>query len=180
MSFSIILIFGVALWHFLYEGILAPSRRFKVRLELFSLRDDIRTRLVDDCDAANDPAFLKIHDSINTAISLCSSISPGLFVEVQRALDSDPELRAEIEQRQVEIDACPIRGASDFRKNLSKQVHNALMANIGGWSILVIPPIIAFVAAKQAWVEICKLIVIPESELRSRGFLHDNDTLRYA
>jgi len=42
MEIAIIVLAGLAVYHFVYEGILAPSFRLKLRFELFELRDELR------------------------------------------------------------------------------------------------------------------------------------------
>lgn len=178
MSILLIVIGAVAFWHFIYESILAPSRRFKIRLQLFALRDDFRRKLIEDNDAAGDEAFADIEDSINTTISLCSSISPGLVVDVKRAIGRDPHLRKAIEARRNQLDQCRVVGAQELRKKCGRLVRDAFLVNVTGWSILIVPLILLYALLNPIVNWISTLFAMPSKDLQY--FTDDQGRLTYA
>src|SRR5258708_36909923 len=58
----------LAIFHFVYQTILAPSFKFEARLKLFRLRDRLRRLKIDNSDLLNDRLFCEIQERINRQI----------------------------------------------------------------------------------------------------------------
>jgi hypothetical protein len=165
MSYLFIALSLVALFHFIYESILAPTWRFKLRLELFELRDEFRRAIVESPSANSDVAFAEIQDSINNTIRLCPSISASLFLEVTKRLATDKKLSQSVDERIARLDACAVPKAQEIRRKSASMVQRALAINTGGWSILIVPPILAWLCLKNILDRIQTILAMPFREL---------------
>jgi hypothetical protein len=59
----------LTLAHFIYESIVAPSLRLKIRYDLFALRDELRFLKIKRGSSLDDKHYVYLQDSINTMIS---------------------------------------------------------------------------------------------------------------
>jgi len=58
---------------YLYESVLAPFLRYRIRFKMFEQRDEIRNAKIEFPESIDDKTFAIIEDSINAAIALCAN-----------------------------------------------------------------------------------------------------------
>src|ERR1035441_10315344 len=80
-----------ALLHFIWEGILAPSLRHNIRLDLFALRDNLRRLKINNPELPND-AFNTVQDGLNGAIKHLSDIDIPLLVYCDSIVKRDADI----------------------------------------------------------------------------------------
>lgn len=135
-------------WHFVYEGILAPSLRLQCRFRLFELRDQLRAEREENGADFPDEVFLILDDMINVQLGSPVELTPSNLIFFRRALKNDPDLRAFIDERMRIVDNCPIDYVTSFRKRLTT-LHTAVLGiNVGGWAFYIIPLLVCWLLAR--------------------------------
>ena len=164
MTTWILIMFGavlvLALWHFIYDGILSPTLRLAVRYRLFAVRDELRSLRYRE-PALGAECFELFHDYINTAIELVPALSISLISEAERALRDDPQLRHRIEERVRVMDSCSVPGAQEIRHKAFLLARQALIINAGSWLIWLVPIALILHLIRS----IPKLLAVPAREI---------------
>jgi hypothetical protein len=146
------LIFGfiaLAIWHWWYEAVLAPSLRLDCRFKLFKLRDEARELKMRLGERLDDRHFHYLQDSINNAIGLLPRMDIAMVVMMATRMEHDAELRARVAARSKILDDCKFPEAADIRKRANEVLGFVLSANSGGWIPYIVPIAIAFACYKQ-------------------------------
>jgi hypothetical protein len=165
MSYFLAALIVLIAWHFVYEGILAPSLRLKLRFELFALRDELRLLKVSCGSSLDDKHFHYLQDSINAMISLLPRIDLSTLVAAQSEFERNKEFRAHCEARSKVLDDCNIPQARDLRRKSLRLVGVVLGVNSGGWAIFVLP-VIGCIGSFQVLKSRIRLVAsLPESDL---------------
>lgn len=168
MTTVFLLLAALALFHWIYESTLAPSFRLDLRFRLFALRDELRALKIDLGSDLADKHFHYLQDSVNTLIYMLNRIDVGSLHAVTRELDRNPKLRHKIELRTKTLDDCNIPEARDIRNRSLEIASRALLVNMGGLVIYVLPVVlvIAGVAAlrRQYRKHIKDFVSVPEPE----------------
>lgn len=104
MDILIIVLAIIAMLHFVYEGIVAPTIRMKLNHDLFELRDDIRQYKIsnEDCD---EQVFDVVHNGINQFINKLHWVTFSFMIEFSRA-HKDADYRKEVSRRKKMVDEC--------------------------------------------------------------------------
>ena len=146
MERFLFLLLVVALYHFVYESILAPSIRLKLRFELFVLRDRVRALKIENFDSFKDKHFNYLQDSINNLIALLARFDCATLARIETAMKRQTGLKKRAEERSRILDDCDLDEAKAIRYASLRLASTALAVNSGGWLIYIIPPL-AIVAA---------------------------------
>jgi len=159
------------IFHFVWEAILAPSFRLSLRYELFRMRDLVR-KLHHECpDDCSEDVYRYLQGGINNGIRLLPKTDLVLLSAIEQAMKTDEALRKRIEKRRELLDACINPDVKQIRTDVQKISQKALLINLGGWAIYVVPVIVAFASCKAASRFIKNTLLIPEGELQR--FSHD-------
>jgi hypothetical protein len=139
MSTLIFILCFLAIFHFVYEGILAPSFRLKLRFELFELRDEVRQIKIEHKDKLNDVHFDYLQDSVNTLISILYKFDFATLALAESVSRSDPEFKKRAEERSRLLDDCQLDQARNIRKKSLKIAAKALLVNSGASTLYLFP-----------------------------------------
>ena len=145
MSTILIAIFWLALFHFVYESIIAPSVRIDLRNRLFVVRDQIRAVMIDGVGEEDKEAFWLVHNGINSYLTRLPYLTVSSQIAAIEAYRRDKHLRDVVEAHLSAIERCDdirIRHAFDRAVLI---VGEALVVNSGGWLAYLLPA--ALVAA---------------------------------
>jgi hypothetical protein len=173
MGYFLVVLLVVALYHFICESILAPSMRLKLRVELFVLRDRVRSLKIESPESFKDRHFHYLQDSLNNLIALLARFDCATLARIEAEMKRHPEMRRHAEERSRTFDDCDLEDARVIRYESLKIASAALVVNSGGWLIYVIPPL----AVVGAWFglsgyvssfqqRIKAVIAIPQSDIR--------------
>lgn len=136
----IIILLAIATFHFVYEGIVAPSVRMQLRNKLFCLRDELRQLKVDGQLAKADAeAFWYVHDGISSFLNRLPYLTIGLQISVDKAYRENPALQARIEQRCRLLNSCQNKVITDVFAKTTRVVEEAFIVNSGGWFVYIVP-----------------------------------------
>lgn len=137
MSTLFLILLGISLAHFVYEGILAPSLRMSLRNELFVLRDKLRRMKIDH--AIRDDEFAVLHDGVNFLLPRLSSITmthAGMVIETMKR---DEELKKLSKKRSKIIEASENRVVPTYSKEIFLIYLKALACNSMACIIYFLP-----------------------------------------
>jgi hypothetical protein len=162
------LIFGLAVWHGIWEAIIAPSLRAKLRFDLFKVRDDIRSMIIDG--SINREAFQFAEESINFAIKMVPVVGIVEMVRFSLAYQKDEELRQHVKQAASFVSVLPEKLRSTLAK-ASKLTYVAVAINCGAWLL----PIGIMVIQIQSLVAIVNRMLFLDSKHQKRFFVCDFD-----
>ncbi|AYB34816.1 hypothetical protein [Chryseolinea soli] len=139
MTYLFVTLVIICLWHFIYEGILLPSIRLKLRFELYALRDGLRDLKINENHKFKDSEFDHLHDIINGMLEVLPVLNINFVRRMIRAEESDPDLKDVIEQRRRAIESCSIGGVREIYHELSVLMNYAVFANSFCMLIYLIP-----------------------------------------
>jgi len=151
--------------HFVYEGILAPSFRAKLRLDFFKLRDDLRDLKIARKNELSDEVFRDLQDGINGAVVRLNQIDFGLLKKAHDAFERDEKLQKSVARRNAMFDACAVGEVKEIRQRYFELLDRALMINSGGWFPYLVPIALALIFADTARNSIKNVFTLPENDL---------------
>ena len=95
----IIILAVLAFSHFVYEALVAPTIRTRLRFELFRLRDELRWVRLTKRDQLDENVFRDLENGLNTAIRNIDRIDMPLLLTLEKAFETDEEFRHIVEAR---------------------------------------------------------------------------------
>jgi hypothetical protein len=155
----------LAIIHFVYEAILAPSFRLKLRCDLFLLRDELRSLKVDHAEMLDDKHFTYLQDSINSIILMIPRFEIGTVAMINRELEKDKSLEEKVQKRVKLLDDCAIPEVAVIRKKSLHLAFKALLINGGMCFLYILPMAILSVLYKAVANSIRAVISVPKPDL---------------
>jgi len=172
MAAALIIFLFLVILHFVYEGIVLPSIRLKLRFSLFELRDRLRTLMCEKPDKLETDAFRYLQESINISIAFLYRINVRALMEMPRILEDDANLRKRVEKRNATLKSCSIEEFQAIRKRSLIFFILAFMANSAGFFILMIPFALFMALCGRIKIKyyevkerIISIVCVPENEL---------------
>lgn len=138
-----------AIFHFIYEGIIAPTLRVKIDHGLFELRDNLRAVKIDLDDACDERAYSIVDDGINMYIGRIGLVTVS-FVVWLRAQLKDASLRDELHDRYKAVKTCGTPELMGISQKGQALVEQALIVNSLPLAIFLTP--FSLVAMLTSWV----------------------------
>jgi hypothetical protein len=157
---------GAAVFHFVYDGIIAPSRRMSLRYEVFAQRDRLREAKEVHDEEIDCEVFESLHDYLNGALGLVSTISVIGLIQATRSLKTEPEVQAAVNQRRAILARCPVVEVREIQDRATIAVSRALLVNSLGLILWLLPFAIVFVCLGWIADAIQRLLLTPARELR--------------
>lgn len=139
MEYAIIAFLCFALFHLVYESIIAPSLRLKYSFDLFKARDAVRLLKMEHGDQLDGKHYEYLQDSINILLKSLHNLDATILVAAMHEINNDKALQARIEERMKIFDDCKLPEANAIRKKTLLIANNVLLVNNGGWIIYLIP-----------------------------------------
>lgn len=169
MANLFLVLVAIALLHFLYDGIVAPSIRLRLRFRLFALRDDLRSLRHGRSMDLDDVMFSHLHESLNTAIQIVPLMTIRMMQVSQRAIEADENLRNRIDAQIAQLDACPNQEARRIWVGAVSVVRQSYLVNGGGWALYLVPAAVVVASIAAISRGVASLLSVPMSDL-SRVF----------
>jgi hypothetical protein len=152
-------------YHFVYEGIVAPSLRLRLQFRLYALRDRLRTFKIEEPHAVSDSDFRLIEDGLNNAINLLSCISLSMLYQTRKAVRKKERWVREANQRVNRAEQCPHEGLRQIDKKATNILFEGLIINSGGWYIYVLPIVLVWYLWDQVMNFVKEVMSIPRPEV---------------
>jgi hypothetical protein len=164
MSVLILVMLGLAVFHFVYEGIVLPSYRMKLRHDAFELRDELRTLVLDGRIDRNDLAFEVVETGLNNLARRVHMLSFNVHRQMRRMYTEDETFRRRVDARH---EALKSSSNEDLRRIVIKAdriFERAFVANAGGWFVLA--PVVFCLAGlfSVSWL-VMRLLAAPSQAL---------------
>jgi len=131
----------LTLAHFIYESILAPSFRLKIRYEALALRDELRLLKMQRGGTLDDKHYEYLQDSINTMISNLARFDVATLGLSGRVYNRDLEFRVRVDERARLLEDCTLPEARSLRRRNVVLVERAILVNSG----MLVAPLVPFV-----------------------------------
>ena len=158
MTTLLAILIVLTFWHFVWDGILAPSYRADYRFRLFALRDQARELKIQSTITGLE--FRYLEDSLNTAVIVLSSLTITGLISFRRAVQNDPKLKHYVEERMAFLNS----SHDEVRRiagEASDVVYFACNVNGGAW---LIPLVAVFVPIQALHLAVSRIIALTESE----------------
>lgn len=160
-AYILLLVTFLAIIHFIYEAIIAPSMRFKARLDLFRLRDELRSMKIKHGDTLDDKHFNYLQDSINSTINMIPRFELMTISMMMVALKKDSYLEKKLQERLKVLDDCVIPDVIEIRKRSMDIALRAYFINSGMWFCYLLPIAISLGLYKALKDKIRSIISLP-------------------
>lgn len=142
MEYLVITTIILAVWHYMYEGMIAPTLRLKYKHKLFELRDELHeVKLI---DKENKKVLFIIEDGINHMIDRMDTLTLSSIWKAKKIYENIPEVKQEIEILRSAINQCDNSSLKGIDKRLNKIGRKILRVNSGGLTLYLIPIYIGF------------------------------------
>lgn len=125
------IMFFLALVHFIYESILAPSWRLSLRYRLFALRDELCQLKADRRDGLDDEHYAYLRNSIDTMIAMLHRYDVAAIAAAEFRYRRDPEFRRCVDVRARILEDCNIPQAQSIRRRSVELIARATAVNSG-------------------------------------------------
>lgn len=142
MKILLLLITIFAIYHFVWESIIAPTERLALRNRFFVIRDQLREHEAGGIHRADMPAYRVVHDSVNAMINRIAYLTAHNMVQMDVAYRHDEEFRARVTERKAVMERCEDAVVKDAFRQASKVVREAVLVNGGGWAIYMLPVVV--------------------------------------
>lgn len=160
MSTLILIFILLVLWHFIYQAIILPSLRMKLRFKLFVLRDKIRALKIKHQKDFNEETFMFLEGRINAIVKNLPFIEFSTIYDANKFIKSDKKIEEKIRERMRNIERCELNDVKDVYNDSVNIFILTLLANSGSWGPIIIPIailIITFQAGKNLIKEVLLL-----------------------
>ncbi|MGE0882356.1 MAG: hypothetical protein AB7P14_02320 [Blastocatellales bacterium] len=165
MAYVILGMGALAIFHFIYTGIILPSLRFRLRLELFRLRDELREIQISDENKLSPEVFEVLQTLINNTVNLLPRLNAALVHNVTERINSDPVLRHQVDKRLSMIQASNDDRVRRIDLQVGKIISKALRYNMMPLFVYLIPLVIVVWFFGQLAGQIKQISAIPEQEI---------------
>lgn len=165
MTTLFLILLALAFYHFIYEGIIAPSLRFDLRFRMFALRDELRAAKLRHPQQIDGEVFHYLQRSINNTLRHMGFISLKLIFSARYLNERDQEIIEKLERVHKKIDECPVGVVKELRDKHRWLIGYAFLVNSGGWAIYLFPVILGAVFFSSILTLSWKILSLPEREI---------------
>ncbi len=165
MSIFFLIILSIAVLHFVYDGIVLPSMRLKLRFQLFRLRDELRWRMRGGSENITGEVYEYLQRAINNTINLLPIVDLQLIVTASRVLSQDVELQRRINEIIARIDRCDSEDAKRLHKETIETVDKAFLFNTGAGLAYLVPLALVYAGFSRLSAVAKRIVLIPELEM---------------
>ena len=136
------IVLTLAIWHFAYEGIIAPALRNSLRYKYFALRDELRNLKISGLEQGDEKIYSVLDQSICSIIHTMSFITMGNYFLLKKRLSKNPELKEELKETFDFVGNAKNKNLIDIDAKMASLSGKALVINNGGWIIYLLVPVI--------------------------------------
>ena len=165
MSYAIFGLALLALLHFVYESVLAPSFRMRLHFELRALRHELRRLRATAQPFEREQSLCYLDESLTALTSVLHRFDAATLAAVAREIERDPNLREQVEQRRRALDTCGVPELLEARQRILHVATRALIVNHGAWCLYVLPMALGYLSIGNLRRLIRAAVSLPETDL---------------
>ena len=154
MAVLLIVLLAFSLYYWVYESIIGPLLRYRSRLTLFALRDELRWAKIDSPDCISDELYEELDGTLSTAIRLGPIVNVVMLARAKQFVAGDADFEARMQRIRESDDARIVR----INEEMGWSLFRLLLINHGGWAPLVIPPIFAWAMVRKIVDDLYRLL----------------------
>lgn len=172
MYICLVILIAAAIFHFVYESIIAPSLRLELRFELFRLRDEVRLLKIESLRAEGETSefmerhFHELQDSINSLICLLFRFDLMTVCAISEEIGRDAELKRRVEARSQILDDCVLPEVLAIRGKQFRIAMKALAVNSGPMLVWLALPALFLVSYQAIRDKIKNSLTVPGADLK--------------
>ena len=125
--------------HFVYEGILVPSLRLKIRYDLFALRDHVRWREIQVAGDIDHRVFAYLESHLSAGIALIPRVNAWSMFAFSRDIRGRRKAKELHGQHMDFIVKAGDQELVRIDKAISLLLFRALLVNSGAWFFYLLP-----------------------------------------
>jgi hypothetical protein len=160
------LVVGLMTFHFVYEGIIAPTLRLRLRFRLFRLRDELRRLWLEASPRIPEEEFRRYQQTLNASISFLSYVNVVNLYEARQAVKKDRELYEKMKQRAAILGSCQSQEVLRIYNESQRILIEALCVNCGGWGIYILPILGVSMILDRVKAFLTGLTTLPEEDIK--------------
>lgn len=145
MAVIILILILLTIFHFVYESIIAPSLRIKIRYKLFELRDELRRLKFNEGQNISEDVFKQVDYSVNSSIKHLPFYNFKLLYDAKKEFDSNEKLKKQVEQKIGLIEECHIDSIREIFDKTNRYSSFAFLINTGAWLLYLFPFIVILI-----------------------------------
>ena len=165
MSYLLLFIVALVISHYIYEALIVPTLRLKIRFELFKLRDELRFLKIKNGHNFQNKHFTYLHDSINSAISMVPRFEIYTIATINMELKKNKTLDNRIKERLKVMDDCNIPEIVEIRRRTEMLALKALCVNSGMWVPYILPILLFSLLYQFIKSRVMSIVSIPKPDL---------------
>lgn len=135
---------GLSIFHFFYDGIIAPALRHGLRYKFFELRDELRRLKI---DGLIDEKDIKVYEHLDhfmcNLIHSMSYVSLGNYYRLKKDVDNE-DLVKFIKKYRDDIKHSDNKKLIEMDKKIKNLGSFSLLINNGAWFLYLLLPIFIF------------------------------------
>lgn len=139
MTYLFVFFTITTLLHYLYDSVVVPTLRLRLRYKLFAIRDEVRWLMIQNQGKPGIKALQELHASVNGSLLWLPAIDFHTMLSLRRALDADSELSRAYAYREELFLNCEIPDVPSLRDRMTDVVFNGFLVNSGAWFIYLVP-----------------------------------------
>ncbi len=168
MAYLLFVLIMLSIMYYVYESIILPSIRLRIRYKIFELRDKLRLLKIEKANELDDLTFKYCQESLNMLLAFLHRYDLSSFVEAERFLRRNPTLYKRVLKRREVLENCKLE---EFQQIRNEYLMTAIWASAANsfFLIMTIAPIALAFKGMKYFVDKAKnitdeLFSIPERE----------------
>jgi hypothetical protein len=161
------IMFFLALIHFIYESILAPSWRLSLRYKLFALRDELCALRMLCRDRLDEEHYVYLRTSIDTMIAMLHRYDVAAIAAAELRYRRDPEFRRRVDVRARILEDCDDSQLQSIRRRSVELIARATAINSGMLCAPLYPFAVMGIGFSSAQALFRKLAALSRRELET-------------
>jgi hypothetical protein len=165
MEYLLLALGGLALWHFVVDGILSADHQLLTRAQVANTGaalDRLRAERARELDLR---AFNVVRESLSVLVRHPGAFTLWTFARSRRSVEADGELQRQIGERAQIVSSITDPELKAFADRVPEFAQRMLTCNSLGWMIFGVPIALALGMYRKTRATLAALVNMPEPQL---------------
>ena len=181
MATALFILFIFAIYHFVYESIIAPNVRLELRFELFKLRDELRNiKLNRELSKEDNEVFSILDETICVAINRLPFFNFSSNYDANKEFENNKSFKDRVLKKASLIDNTTIDDFKKINEKVMKTTFKAFLVNTGGFIFMIMPFLILLIILSIFSSSIKKLFNKIKLSVKNATLANENEFERCA